>query len=40
MTNATRQRLLDAMVSCQAIDQYTADLDFAAYEVSALSPNC
>jgi uncharacterized protein with HEPN domain len=32
MTNETRQRLLDTLVSCHAIDQHTADLDFAAYE--------
>lgn len=32
MTNATRQLLLDVVVSCQAIGQYTAGLDFAAYE--------
>jgi uncharacterized protein with HEPN domain len=32
LTNETPQRLLDALVSCHAIDQYTADLDFAAYE--------
>ena len=32
MTNETRQRLLDILVSCQAIGQYTAGLDFAAYE--------
>ena len=32
MTNETRQRPLDTLVSCHAIDQYTADLDFAGYE--------
>jgi uncharacterized protein with HEPN domain len=32
MTNETRQRLLDALLSCGAIDRYTAGLDFAAYE--------
>ena len=32
MTNETRQRLLDVLVSCEAIDRYTAGLDFAAYE--------
>ena len=32
MTNETRQRLLDVLVSCRAIRQYTAGLDFAAYE--------
>ena len=32
MTNETRQRLLDILVSCQAINQYTAGLDFAVYE--------
>ena len=32
MTNETRQRLLDVLVSCHAIDRYTAGLDFASYE--------
>ena len=32
MTNETHQRLLDILVSCRAIGQYTAGLDFAAYE--------
>ncbi len=32
MTNETRQRLLDVLLSCQAISQYTAGLDFATYE--------
>jgi hypothetical protein len=32
MTNETRQRLLDVLISCEAIDRYTAGLDFAAYE--------
>ena len=32
MTNETRQRLLDVLVSRQAIERYTAGLDFAAYE--------
>jgi uncharacterized protein with HEPN domain len=32
MTNETRQRLLDALLSCEAIQQYTMGLDFAAYE--------
>jgi uncharacterized protein with HEPN domain len=32
MTNETRQRLLDALLSCGAVDRYTAGLDFAAYE--------
>jgi uncharacterized protein with HEPN domain len=34
MTNETRQRLLDALLSCEAIARckYTAGLDFAAYE--------
>lgn len=34
MTNETHQRLLDlkVLVSCRAIGQYTARLDFAAYE--------
>ena len=27
-----KQRLRDVLDSCGAIDQYTADLDFAAYE--------
>ena len=36
MTNETRQRLLDVLVSCQAISQYTAGLDFAAYEREAM----
>ena len=36
MTNETHQRLLDALVSCQAIDQYTTDLNFAAYERDAM----
>jgi uncharacterized protein with HEPN domain len=27
-----RQRLLDVLLSCQAISQYTAGLDFAAYK--------
>jgi uncharacterized protein with HEPN domain len=38
MTNETRHRLLDlkVLVSCQAIDQYTAGLDFAAYEREAM----
>src|SRR5919107_951473 len=36
MTNETRQRLLDILVSCQAINQYTAGLDFAAYERDTL----
>jgi len=38
MTNETRQRLLDVkvLVSCQAIREYTAGLDFAAYEREAM----
>jgi uncharacterized protein with HEPN domain len=36
MTNETHQRLLDVQVSCQAIGQYTAGLDFAAYERDAM----
>ncbi len=32
MTNETRQRLLDVLVSCEAIDRYIAGRDFAAYE--------
>lgn len=32
MMNETRQRLLDAMRSCQAIGRYTAGLDLAAYQ--------
>ena len=32
MTNETRQRLLDVLLSCGAIDRYTAGLDFASYE--------
>ena len=32
MTNETRQRLLDVLLSCGAVDRYTAGLDFAAYE--------
>ena len=32
MTTETRQRLLDVLVSCRAIGQYTIGLDFAAYE--------
>ena len=32
MTTETRQRLLDVLVSCRAIGQYTTGLDFAAYE--------
>ena len=34
MTNETRRRLLDlkVLLSCRAIGQYTAELDFAAYE--------
>jgi uncharacterized protein with HEPN domain len=31
MTNETRQRLLDALESCQAIRRHTAGVDFAAY---------
>lgn len=34
MTNVTRQRLLDILLSCRVIAQYTAGLDFAAYENS------
>ena len=36
MTNETRQRLLDVLLSCQTISQYTAGLDFAAYERDAM----
>ena len=38
MTNETRQRLIDVkvLVSCQAIREYTAGLDFAAYEREAM----
>jgi uncharacterized protein with HEPN domain len=32
MMNETHQRLLNVLVSCRAISQYTAGLDFAAYE--------
>ncbi|MDF3041830.1 MAG: hypothetical protein K0Q71_4536 [Thermomicrobiales bacterium] len=32
MTNETRRRLLDVLISCRAIGRYTAELDFAAYE--------
>ncbi len=32
MTNETRQRLLDVVISCRAISRYTAGLDFAAFE--------
>lgn len=32
MQNKTRQRLHDALVSCRAIERYTAGLDLAAYE--------
>jgi uncharacterized protein with HEPN domain len=36
MTNETHQRLLDVQISCQAIGQYTAGFDFAAYERDAM----
>lgn len=36
MTNETRQRLLDALLSCQVIDRYTAELDLAAHEREAI----
>jgi uncharacterized protein with HEPN domain len=32
MTTKIRQRLLDALESCQTIRRYTAGIDFAAYE--------
>ena len=32
MTNETRQRLLDVVLSRRAIGRYTAGLDFAAYD--------
>jgi len=32
MTKETRQRLLDVLLSCQAISHYTAGLDFGTYE--------
>jgi uncharacterized protein with HEPN domain len=32
MTNETRQRLLDVVLSCRAIDGYTAGLDLDGYE--------
>jgi uncharacterized protein with HEPN domain len=32
MTNETRQRLLDVLLSCRAIDRYTAGLDFAEFD--------
>lgn len=31
MTNETRQRLLDALESCEAIRRHTAGIDYAAY---------
>jgi hypothetical protein len=34
MTNETRQRLLDVLLSCRAIGRYTAGLDFTGYEDS------
>jgi uncharacterized protein with HEPN domain len=36
MRNETRQRLLDALLSCQAIANYTAGLDFTAYERNSM----
>jgi uncharacterized protein with HEPN domain len=36
MTNETQQRLLDALLSCRAIQQCTVGLDFAAYERDAM----
>jgi uncharacterized protein with HEPN domain len=32
MTNETRQRLHDILLSCQAISRYTAGFDLAAYQ--------
>jgi uncharacterized protein with HEPN domain len=32
MNDATKKRLLDALLACRAISRYTNDLDFAAYE--------
>lgn len=32
MTNETRQRLLDVLLSCRAISRYKAGLDFLAYD--------
>jgi uncharacterized protein with HEPN domain len=36
MTNATKKRLLDALLACRAIRSFTAGIDFAAYEASLL----
>ena len=36
MNDATKKRLLDALLACRAIARYTAGLDFAAYEQNEL----
>ncbi|MDP9365228.1 MAG: DUF86 domain-containing protein [Chloroflexota bacterium] len=36
MNDATKKRLLDALLACRAIARYTASLDFAAYEQDEL----
>lgn len=36
MTDETTKRLRDALAACRAIEQFTAGLDFAAYEASDL----
>jgi uncharacterized protein with HEPN domain len=36
MTNETKKRLLDALVACRAIQEFTTGIDFTGYAADAM----